>query len=88
MKFLKVLKGHFWSHGVDEPIQFLADKLGVNPETIRVYCRQADNGVGTGSDQLSPTVVSWLKDQSFAVMTQMESFNPVSKFFDDMEREK
>jgi len=80
MEFIKILKGHFWTHGIPHPIRYLAEILNVNDETIRVYCRQANFGVGDLHHQLSPKTASWLIEQSIEVMDEGESRNPVQEF--------
>ena len=82
MKFIKILKGHFWTHGIDNPIQYLAEKLDLKPETVRIYCRQAANGVGKKKYQLNPKVSAWIIEQSFRVMEQGEIRNPVQLFLE------
>lgn len=82
MKFFKILKGHFWTHGIDEPFEYLAQILDVIPETIRVYCRQADSGIGSGKYKLNPKAASWLIEESFKVMEQGEIRNPVQEFLE------
>jgi hypothetical protein len=81
MEFIKILKGHFWTHGVEDPIEYLASLLNVHEETIRVYCRQANIGIGTSENQLSPKTAAWLIEESFKVMHQNEIRNPVQEFF-------
>jgi hypothetical protein len=83
MDFIKILKGHFWTHGIENPIKYLAQKLDVLPETIRLYCRKANNGVGSGEGKLSPKSASWLTDESFKVMEQGEIRNPVQLFLEE-----
>lgn len=82
MKFIKILRGHFWTHGIEEPIEHLASLIDMNPETIRVYCRKADNGIGPGENQLSPVTSAWLIEESFKVMEQGEIRNPIQLFLD------
>ncbi|MCK4639795.1 MAG: hypothetical protein KAU06_00520 [Candidatus Marinimicrobia bacterium] len=82
MKFIKILKGHFWTHGIEDPIKYLAGKLEFKPETIRIFCRQAINGVGSGKGQLNPKTAAWIIEQSFKVMEQGEIRNPVQLFLE------
>ncbi len=82
MKFIKILKGHFWTHGIDNPIEYLAGKLELKPETIRIFCRQANIGIGSEKNQLNLKTAAWLIEESFKVMEQGEIRNPVQLFLD------
>lgn len=81
MKFIKTLVAFFRAHGIADPIAHLAAAGGVGPDSIWLYCRQADHGIGRGERLLDPKVAAWLVYESERTLAALES-NPVREFLE------
>ena len=76
MTFLQIIKNHFGSHGIANPITFLAKKGDVIPDTIYNYCQLIEAGIGRSRDRIDLKIVKWLLWESWDVM-ELTGHNPV-----------
>lgn len=81
MSFRETLIAFFKAHGIRDPVAYLARRGGVKPDSVYVYLRQAQEGVGRGAALLDPKVAAWFIWESNRVLRDVEH-NPVREFLE------
>ena len=86
MKFRALLITFFRSHKiagkpVNDPVSHLATAGNVSRDTIYLYCRQAERGIGRGEELLDPKVAGWLIYESEKMPGGLEG-NPVRDYLE------